>query len=146
MIHAIKYPFRCSYTATFFIWPVLPLPHPDLHELDRESSCSLRFLSLVSSLGLSPSPNPNPRKAAARASRRRRRRRVGSTWRRLCRRGRRLRRTRIQQRRSKIQQDAAQVCTSIRVHGRGLSKMVGFLATGDPCGSSSSTMVGNKAR
>ncbi|CAD6258630.1 unnamed protein product [Miscanthus lutarioriparius] len=38
-----------------------------------------------------------------------------------------------------------QVCTSIGVHGRGLSKMIDFPVTGEPCGSSSSAMAGNKA-
>ena len=36
-------------------------------------------------------------------------------------------------------------CTSIGVHGHGLRKMIGFLATGEPCGSSSG-MAGNKDR
>ena len=36
-------------------------------------------------------------------------------------------------------------CASIGVHGHGLRKMTGFLATGEPCGSSSS-MAGNKDR
>ena len=34
---------------------------------------------------------------------------------------------------------------SIGVHGHGLRKMTGFLATGEPCGSSSG-MAGNKER
>jgi len=36
-------------------------------------------------------------------------------------------------------------CASIGVHGHGLRKMIGFLAIGEPCGSSSG-MAGNKER
>jgi len=134
-------PCRRTYTETFFVWPVLPLPHPTYMRSQGRSRLALLSFSVFLPSLLSPSPNPNPA------------RRVGSTA--AAAQAVQARRSLCNLCRRRFVPGAGgggegdlipQVCTSIGVHGRGLSKMIDFPATGEPCGSSSSAMAGNKAR
>jgi len=73
-------PCRRTYTETFFVWPVLPLPHPTYMRSQGRSRLALLSFSVFLSSLLSPSPNPNPATrvggGAGESARRRRRRRL----------------------------------------------------------------------